>query len=85
MEETNCAGIWARASFTVFSTVLITNGCVLMSRHTSSLEVKWCSGHLDSYYVIMVVFQNYFYGLMMSLNTDPAKVSICLYSIIDMA
>jgi hypothetical protein len=34
-----CAGIWAHASFTVFSTVLITNVCVLMSRRTSSLEV----------------------------------------------
>jgi len=39
MEERNCASIWAPASFTVFSTVMITNGCVLMSKCTLSLEV----------------------------------------------
>jgi len=39
VQERNCTGIWAYASFTVFSTVMITNGCVLMSRCTVSLEV----------------------------------------------
>ena len=39
MEERDCAGICALASFTVFSTAMITNGCVLASRCTLSLEV----------------------------------------------
>lgn len=39
MEERNCAGIWARASFIVFSTVMIANGCVLTFICTLSLEV----------------------------------------------
>lgn len=39
MEERNCAGICPHACFTVFSTVMITNGCVLTSRCALALEV----------------------------------------------